>query len=46
MPEDRELRRIPILSRLQAVRQLLRLDPAGQPHKPGAYVFGDRIGGG
>jgi integrase len=43
--KDRELRRLPILSRLRAVLELLRLDPAGQPHKPGAHVFGDRIGG-
>lgn len=38
------LRRIPISPRLAGVLDMLRDDPAGQPHGPDAYVFGDRIG--
>ena len=37
-------RRIPISSRLKAVLEMRRLDPAGQPMLPNAYVFGNEIG--
>ncbi len=43
--KDREHRTIPISSRLLAVLEMVRLDPAGEPQKPEAFVFGDRIGG-
>ena len=36
-------RRIPISSRLKAVLDMRRLDPAGQPMPPDAYVFGQRV---
>ncbi len=42
--KDREQRMIPISSRLMAVLEMGRLDPAGQPLGPDAYVFGDEIG--
>ena len=42
--KDRKLRRLPISQRLAAVLDMLHLDPAGQPHPPNAYVFGDAIG--
>ena len=35
---------VPISSRLMGVLEMRRLDPAGQPHGPEAYVFGDAIG--
>ena len=35
---------LPISDRLAAVLEMCRLDPAGQPHGPTAYVFGDEIG--
>ncbi len=38
-------RTIPISARLAAILELRRLDPAGQPHMAGAYVFGDATGG-
>jgi integrase len=35
---------IPISDRLQAVLQLVRNDPTGQPHASSKYVFGDELG--
>lgn len=35
---------IPISDRLQAVLELVRHDPTGQPFGPLAYVFGDELG--
>ena len=43
--KTRRLKIIPISSRLLAVLEMRRLDPAGRPHGPGAYVFGDPLGG-
>lgn len=37
-------RRIPISTRLRAVLEMRRLDPAGDPHGPDAYVFGTEVG--
>jgi integrase len=37
-------RRVPLSSVLQAVLQRRRVDPAGDPLPPDAYVFGDEIG--
>ena len=37
-------RRIPISSRLKAILEMRRLDPAGKPLGPDAYVFGNEIG--
>ena len=42
--KTRRLKIIPISSRLLAVLEMRRLDPAGRPHGPGAYVFGDPLG--
>ena len=42
--KTRRLKLIPISSRLLAVLDMRRLDPAGRPHGPGAYVFGDSLG--
>ena len=42
--KDDELRRLPVSPRLAGVLDMLRLDPAGQPHPPDAHVFGNRIG--
>jgi integrase len=39
-----EARDIPISPRLRAVLDMVRNDPAGQPHGPDRFVFGDRIG--
>jgi integrase len=39
-----EWREIPISSRLRAVLEMARLDPAGQELPPDAYVFGDDVG--
>ena len=35
---------IPISTRLRAVLEMRRLDPAGDPHGPDAYVFGTEVG--
>jgi integrase len=35
----------PISPRLLGVLRMIEHDPAGNPHKPTAYVFGDAIGG-
>jgi integrase len=43
--KDSESRDIPILPRLRSVLDLIKNDPAGEPHKPEAYVFGDAVGG-
>jgi integrase len=37
-------RLIPISSRLIAILEMRRVDPAGQPHGPDEYVFGDITG--
>lgn len=37
-------RRIPISSRLKAILEMRRIDPAGQPMPADAYVFGTEIG--
>ncbi len=37
-------RRLPISSRLRAVLEMRRFDPAGDPLPPSAYVFGDGLG--
>lgn len=37
-------RRVPISTVLRAVLDRRRLDPAGEPLKPSAYVFGDDVG--
>jgi integrase len=39
-----EARDIPISPRLRAVLAMVRNDPAGEPHGPDRYVFGDRLG--
>ena len=38
-------RRIPISTRLKAILEMRRFDPAGQPHALDTYVFGTEIGG-
>ena len=38
-------RRIPISTRLKAILEMRRFDPAGQPHAADRYVFGTDIGG-
>ena len=35
---------VPISSRLKAILEMRRNDPAGEPHGPKAYVFGNEIG--
>ena len=35
---------MPISPRLRAMLEIRRLDPAGEEHKPDAYVFGDETG--
>jgi integrase len=42
--KTRRDRRIPISSRLRAILEMRRDDPAGQPFPPDAYVFGNAIG--
>jgi integrase len=42
--KTRRSRRIPISSRLRAVLEIRRYDPAGHPLPLDAYVFGDAIG--
>jgi integrase len=42
--KTRRARRLPISSRLLAVLDMRRLDPAGRPFPPDAYVFGNRLG--
>jgi integrase len=42
--KTRRARRLPISSRLLAVLEMRRIDPAGNPFPPDAYVFGDRLG--
>ena len=37
-------RQIPLSPRLKAVLKMIEHDPAGNPHKPSAYVFGDGVG--
>jgi len=39
-----ELREIPISTRLRAVLEMARLDPAGREHAPEAFVFGNEVG--
>ncbi len=40
----RKVRHIPIVSRLRAVLDMARHDPAGEPFGPDAFVFGDEVG--
>jgi len=42
--KDNEDRVLPISTRLAAVLEMGRLDPAGQEFGPDAYVFGDEVG--
>jgi integrase len=42
--KTRRARRLPISSRRMAVLEMGRVDPAGQPFPPAAYVFGDTLG--
>lgn len=42
--ETRREKRIPISSRLRAILEMRRFDPAGQPFKAGDYVFGNEVG--
>src|SRR5207244_12756420 len=42
--KTRRARRLPISSRLLAVLEMRRLDPAGKRFPPDAYVFGNRLG--
>jgi integrase len=42
--KDEETRVLPISPRLLAVLTMIDKDPAGNPHKPAAFVFGDKIG--
>src|SRR5438128_6074081 len=42
--KTRRARRLPISSRLLAVLEMRRVDPAGKLFPPDAYVFGDRLG--
>jgi integrase len=37
-------RTIPVSGRLNAILEMRRLDPDGNPHPPAAYVFGNEIG--
>jgi integrase len=39
-----EGRTVPLSSRMRAVLEMRRLDPAGEEHGPKAYVFGNEIG--
>lgn len=41
--KDGEARDVPITSRLRAVLEMRRLDPAGQPFGPDAFVFGNEL---
>ena len=42
--KTREGRVLPISERLAGVLEMCRLDPAGRPHVPSAFVFGNEIG--
>ena len=42
--KTRRVRMIPISARFLAVLEMRRLDPAGRPFSPEAYVFGNSIG--
>src|SRR5262249_11899905 len=42
--KTRTMREIPISPRLLAVLELIEKDPAGQPHKATAFVFGNAVG--
>ena len=42
--KSRTTRHIPISRRLRAVLEMARHDPAGHPHGPDAYAFGDAVG--
>lgn len=42
--KTRRDRVVPLSGRLQAILEMRRNDPAGEPHGPQAYVFGDEIG--
>jgi integrase len=42
--KTREARDVPITTRLKAVMEMRRLDPAGKEHPPEAYVFGNDVG--
>lgn len=42
--KDAETRVLPISTRLLAVLEMARTDPAGQEHTPEAYVLGDAVG--
>jgi integrase len=43
--KDQDFRVIPISSRLAAVLEMAKTDPAGKEFGPAAFVFGDEIGG-
>ena len=43
--KTRRDRRIPISTRLKAILEMRRFDPAGEPIPPHGYVFGNAIGG-
>jgi integrase len=40
----RKARQVPISPRVRGVLAMIEHDPAGNPHPPSAFVFGDRIG--
>lgn len=42
--KTRTARIVPISTRLLATFEMRRVDPAGAPHKPDAYVFGNAVG--
>lgn len=42
--KSRTMRQIPISARLLPILKMIEHDPAGEPHKPSAFVFGDAVG--
>jgi integrase len=42
--KTKQNRAVPISNRLKAILEMRRNDPAGDPHGPQAYVFGNEIG--
>lgn len=42
--KTKQHRETPISTRLRAILEMRRLDPAGDPHKPESYVFGTATG--
>ena len=42
--KDQDFRIIPVSSRLAAVLEMAKTDPAGKEFGPAAFVFGDEIG--